>query len=787
MGQPVRAVARVVAASSRLGAEAASVPAAFVLAVAIVVVAAACDGLVLPSPPRACDALTGVGCLPDEVCVDGLCELLGRCAADADCPSAAWRCTFPAQFCTLREGFGEECSATAPCPAGEFCSLGQCRVAADARPCGSRLDCAPGFACDKLSFFCVEEAPCSLATAFPEVACDPGESCSPSLDACVAACAGQCTPETEAQDCGPSQRCNGACRCVQCLADVDCGTGLVCNVRSGQCQSDDLCFSDDDCAAPLICDPRTALCQVAPPACFDDFDCAIAERCNVATGRCELPGGACVDDRFEDADTPANAEDIALVVDEPKLLDDLQLCPDDDDVYVFALAAGDRLTVRASRTVPEARATLWLLDENAETSIAFAETVPRGNGTVTTTAEIDGVVYLRVNALLAATPYDLEATVTRAGACAADFFETGGGAADNDTIATATDPLFAPPGVLLGAELCADDVDIYAFDVGAGEGVRATLAFDPTLRDLDVALLDGSGLVLEQAASAVEPEIVERRFVEPTTVFVRVRGFGNGRGPYTLQMDRLAPLVCSDAFEPDDDAPRIVQPLNSTASGSAGVVEGRALCSAGVADADRWAVDLLDFERVVAVAAPDDGDLRVVLTVEDEAGVVLARSPSGQGASSVGFDAVTAGRVYLRAVGAFGQVGTYTATIRKENRGSCAPDAREPNDTVATAAPLPDVNEVVTICESDEDLFVLPGVAGKRAVVDLAFRHGDGDLDLQLLGIDGRQILATSDSQSDGEHLEVLLPVDGNFTVRVFSLTSGARSRYTLTTALVSP
>jgi hypothetical protein len=35
-----------------------------------------------------------------------------------DCPSIAFRCVFPAQFCELRAGFGEECSASAPCAAG---------------------------------------------------------------------------------------------------------------------------------------------------------------------------------------------------------------------------------------------------------------------------------------------------------------------------------------------------------------------------------------------------------------------------------------------------------------------------------------------------------------------------------------------------------------------------------------------------------------------------------------------------------------------------------------------
>ena len=771
-----------------------------VVALVFVVVApgCGCGAPLLPDPPRDCDVLSGTGCLPDEVCVDGQCQPIGKCDTDADCPSAAYHCVFPAQFCDLRPGFGEECSPPAadgtggaPCPAGEFCALGVCRAAADARPCGSRLDCPPGFGCDKQSFFCIEEAPCTLATTYPELACDVEESCNTSLGVCVSSCAGQCTPETEAADCGPQAHCNGACRCVQCLSNADCGAGLVCNVRAGQCQSENLCFSDDDCDAPLICDPRTALCQVAPPACFDDFDCAIAERCNVATGRCELPGGACVDDRLEDADTPANAEDIALVADQPKLVDDLQLCPDDDDVYAFTLAAGDRLTVSVTRTSPEARATLWLLDEDAETSIAFAETAPRGNGTVTTTAQVDGVVYLRVNALLAPTPYDLTATLTHDGACALDFFETGGGGANNDTAATATSPLLAQPGVALSAEICPDDVDFYAVDVADGFGLRAAVAFDPTRADLDVALLDATGAVVVAAEDVVEPAVVERRFVTGGRFFVRVRGFANARGPYTLLLEQLAPLVCSDGLEPDDDTPRTLAVPN-VASG-APVVEQRMLCGSGaVADVDRWQVLVEDFERLVVQARPADASLRVILTIEDAAGHVLARSPSGTGASSVSFDATTTGPLFVRAAGAFGQRGRYTVTLSRENQTSCAPDAFEPNDTPATRAALPDAvggasDITATICESDEDHYALTGVAGKRAVIDLAFLHGQGDLDLQLLGLDGRQILATSDGQTDDEHIEALLPVDGVYTIRVFSLTSGAKSRYTLSTSLQAP
>jgi hypothetical protein len=751
-------------------------------------------GPVLPDPPIACVTATGQGCLPDEQCVDGACVPLGRCEADADCPSIAFRCVFPAQFCELRAGFGEECSETAPCAAGNFCSLGTCRPAAEAQPCATRLDCSPGSMCDKLSFFCVEEAPCSFATlGYPETACDAEESCTDD-GACRAQCQGLCTPETEEQDCGAGLRCDGACRCVQCLDNADCGAGLVCNIRSGRCQSENLCFSDDDCDQPLVCDARTALCQVPPPPCDDDFDCPVAEICNLAAARCELPGGACFDDRFEDADTPATAEDLALLVDVPKLFDDLVLCPDDDDVYRFELLAGDRLTATVTGTLPQARATVWLLDRDAETSVAFSETPPRGDGRLVYTAQRDESVFLRVNALVAQTPYDLDTVITRASTCAADFFE-GGDGANNDVIATATPPLLVPLGVPLQAEVCPDDTDVFAVDLAAGEGLQASLAFDRARADLDVAIVDAVGDVLANGAGIEQPEVVQRRLFDGGRVYVRVRGFANSNGAYTLTLARLAPVGCTDALEAgpdplvvDDTVPRlVVVPNVDGAGGATPLVQERGLCRGGaLPDVDRWAVDVEDFERLVVTATAETG-LRLRLTIEDAAGVVLAVSPIGQGGAAVSLDARGPETLFVRAASPGGQLGSYTVRLSKENQGSCPVDAREPNNSVATRGPLPAVDEVVSICESDEDFYVLRGTAGKKATVDLTFAHGDADLDVQVLGLDGVQILATADSSSDNEHLEALLPLDGDYTVRVFSLSSGARARYFVRAVVESP
>lgn len=771
--------------------------------VALLVVAAAwgggscsCDPP-LPSAPTQCDARTGTGCLPDETCEAGFCKPLPRCESDDDCPSLAFRCVFPAQFCELRDGFGEECSDVdgIPCGGGQFCALGRCRDVAESRECGTRLDCAPGFTCDQVHFYCIEDAPCTFANeGYPELACNAAsETCNEALGQCVSECLNQCDPL--ADDCPGNLRCNAACTCVTCLSNEDCGAGLICNIRAGRCQSESLCFDDSDCGDALICDVRTQLCQVPPPPCEDDFDCQIAEICNLELQRCELPGGVCIDDRFEEGDTPANAQELIVEAGAPtKLFDDLVLCPGDDDVYAVDLAAGDQLRVQVIERPSDpalaglARATVYLLDSAAETSLDFSEVAPRGDGTMFYVADVDERVYVRVSALLAVTFYDMELEKTSGQSCQNDVFE---GAVNNDDFATAhvVDPVLVDLGVALAGEICGGDTDFYAVDVAPGEGLDIRLAFSDLI-DLDVAVFDSANVLVENAAGISQPEQLQKRFINGGRVLVRVRPFANQRGPYELTLRRLPPFVCSDAFENDDATARAIVVPN-TVSGLPPVSESRAICgNAALPDADRWQVDVEDFERLVVRALPADDDLRVVLAVEDAAGVQLKRSAIGPGASALGFDAPATGTYFVRATGAFGQTGNYTVLLSKENQTACAPDAAEPNDTRATLRALP-AGDATTftgdICESDEDFFGASASAGKLLTVELSFLHGDADLDLQVLGLVEGQLLATSDGQVDGERLSLIVPADGVYPIRVFALTSGAKAEYTLSTTVTSP
>lgn len=733
----------------------------------------------LPDPPPQCDA-DGVGCLPDEQCIAGKCLPFEKCDGDDDCPSLAYQCTFPSQICELRPGFGLECIQSTDCEPEHFCALGICRGVADAQPCARRSDCPLGQGCDRLHFYCIEEAPCTLSDTYPELACDPEEVCDEFSGRCQLDCQEECTPETEEEDCGLGMRCDGACRCVQCITDEDCGPGLLCNARAGRCESENLCYTDEDCEPPLVCDPYTALCQVPAPPCESDLDCTIAEICNRVTGECELPTGFCYDDRFEDADTPASAEEIDIAIDGvPVILDELQLCPDDDDVYAIALSAGDSFEATVTETSELARATLWLLDALGETSIRFAEAPPYGTGTVTYTAQTDETVFLRVNALLGATPYELTLTRNPGAPCMPDPFEGENG---NDTIETATPAANVPVNQTLIGRICPGDRDLYTVDLLEGEGLDLLLAFDSISADLDLAVRDAvSGNILAESSGVGSNESMRYRTPVARSVLIDVRPFGNAAGNYQLGVTKLDPFVCTpDAFEPDN----AIEDATPLSLGESVTSVERTLCAGEV---DLYTVALEDFERLVARATFSNEELDVQIDVLDSLGeTVLQSSPNSTGGETVTYNANGNETVIVRVASIFNTSGAYTFSLTKENQFQCIADAMEPNDDVETAVTLSSPSSSLSICQSDQDLFAVEGAKGKRLKAHAAFIHADGDIDLGVLGVDGSQILGVSDGVSDEETVEVILPVDGIYYVRVFSLEEDAHVLYDLDIEVLS-
>ncbi len=740
----------------------------------LTLVGSACQCGVDPPPPAdSCDR--DIDCPAGERCGEaGLCESFEGCAGDADCAPHE-SCRIVDGTCRLRPGFGTDCSADPDCYPGFFCALGRCRDSAEAWVCSSAFDCPAGFRCDRSHFYCIEEVPCGLAEAFPEITCDPGQVCDPVTQACLFSGPLECTPENQALTCGPDELCDASGRCVQCTVDAHCGPGLRCNSRAGRCESEDLCRRDSDCTPPLICDPEVALCRVPLPPCDSDQDCAISEFCNRVTGSCEPLAGSCTDDRLEENDSPVGAQQI-----DPgeggALIDALQICPDDDDYFAVPLLLGQGLTAVVSDVVSTAQAEIELFAPDGATRLRQAFALPRGNGTVSATASEDGLHYVRVLSRAAPTPYDLRIEVAPRPPCEADGLE---GEGRNDSPNTAV-PLAA--GSQSDLSLCLGDVDHYRVELGAGEALRVTVRGEGEL-DPDLRLLDGLGSeVLARAAGAGRSEQLFFRAVSGGARIVEVSAYRGAPAAYALELELLPAYSC----EADELEGAVGNDSAATASSpAAGLVDrGLSLCQD---DEDWFEVALEDFERLVAVAHFEAGDVDLDLEAYlDPAGALLASSRAGAGVEALSVPAGGApGTVWLRVFAADGAVAPYQLSLYTENAEICLPDPDEPNEIAADAGAAPAAGQF-SLCGFDEDLYAVELEAGKRLDASILFSPYEGDLDLQLLHPDGVTPLATSDGVGEREHLQVDAELDGTHYLRVYALSSEPRARYFLSVSVTS-
>ena len=92
-----------------------------------------------------------------------------------------------------------------------------------------------------------------------------------------------------------------------------------------------------------------------------------------------------------------------------------------------------------------------------------------------------------------------------------------------------------------------------------------------------------------------------------------------------------------------------------------------------------------------------------------------------------------------------------------------------------------------TLCPGDEDVYAVESTGGKILVATATFENSRGDIDVQILNFDGAQLLNSADGVDDVEKAELVVPLDGTYFVRVFSLNESANTRYELTIEEVSP
>lgn len=111
---------------------------------------------------------------------------------------------------------------------------------------------------------------------------------------------------------------------------------------------------------------------------------------------------------------------------------------------------------------------------------------------------------------------------------------------------------------------------------------------------------------------------------------------------------------------------------------------------------------------------------------------------------------------------------------------TCIDDVLEPNNDVDAPRIQPGTYGDLQICAGNQDYYPIYLRAGERLDAQILFQHTEGNLDLELLGIDKSTVLTGSTSNEDVETVIWTATVSGDHLLRVFgsqTTTNGYRLR----------
>jgi len=296
--------------------------------------------------------------------------------------------------------------------------------------------------------------------------------------------------------------------------------------------------------------------------------------------------------------------------------------------------------------------------------------------------------------------------------------------------------------------------------------------------DLILDVLDGDGkkIVSVNDAPAGEGEVVPNLGVEPgRTIYLRVRAAAPVKGdkPYELVV-RSGPAPLGDEREPNDDAMHATALPAGASLGDASGFFGRKhdedwLALPPGASAGTLRIEVTPVEGVTP-------ELRLVAGDGKSAPLVVARAGKGEELRLRNAPLPTGGPAWLVLRAVDGRNPDIRWALHLQSEPLLDGAEREPNDTIATANPLPFGGAAQIagfLWPGDADVFHVTGAAADGLVtVEL-----DGvervDLKLERLGPDGRSLVKADDGGAGrGEQLPPW--PGGDFYVRVT-----ARSRDT--------
>ncbi|MCG3172818.1 MAG: hypothetical protein GMKNLPBB_00977 [Myxococcota bacterium] len=221
-------------------------------------------------------------CGIDRVCRERQCLRPGDCKGNNDCP-VNWACQADSLQCVRVVECGEDLDCQPYAPRTKCTAEGRCIDPNPPPPeCTSNENCDPVNTDRKCaSGKCV---PAQTCRTIPSI-CAAGEICDRTQGRCAANA--RCSANA---DCAADPRlavCNPASgKCVECLANAECGFGRQCNLTSLTCEDSPVikCKQDRDCPSTgkKKCHPNLLECV----ECLSSPDCPVGV-CNLVSLACD--------------------------------------------------------------------------------------------------------------------------------------------------------------------------------------------------------------------------------------------------------------------------------------------------------------------------------------------------------------------------------------------------------------------------------------------------------------------------------------------------------------------
>ncbi len=324
--------------------------------------------------------------------------------------------------------------------------------------------------------------------------------------------------------------------------------------------------------------------------------------------------------------------------------------------------------------------------------------------------------------------------------------------------------------------ICVGDVDYFRIEADASTIIKATASFENSEGDLDVFLLDDDGeTVLDAAETSSNSESVSYNVVQAGTYYIAIEGYLGATNSYNLTVefgdmnlecveDSFAPnQVESEAvITPPHTYDKLVACPNSDDWFELGLNGGE----------DLW-IDIQDESHQLAVDVMGQSGFDPLCDEETSNQGILLYCHIDE-----------AGDYAVRVANSTQTTVLYTLDLQVENPpGVCPIDRFEPNDAPGAAVEMPqDTLTWLTLCNSDEDWFLLQGFPGQVLFAGLVLPDGSQPIDVYLYADDESTLLGTSDSASGYPYVEATLSYSGLYFLMVKGANPTLNQPYSLLT-----